>query len=103
MTTFYDAIEPDNSWTGLDFGEEKKIAVIRYSPRLLGIGIYEGYEYELFCWKDNGWKSIGKKTATGQTIEFNTPKNALLHLNNNTAKKKGKVFFILNGELFYYN
>ncbi|GEM_PF-3568000 len=103
ITTFYDAIAPNDSWTGLDFGEHKKIVSIHYSPRLLGIGIYEGHEYELFCWTDNGWKSIEKKTATGQTIEFNAPRNALFYLFNNTTKKKGKVLFILKDNIFYYN
>ena len=103
ITTFYDAAGPEESWTGLDFGEDKKIATVHYSPRLANIGIYERYEYELFCLMDNSWKSIGKKTATGQTIEFNAPKNALLYLNNNTAKKRGKVFFILDDDVFYYN
>uniref|UniRef100_UPI0026213A4D transglutaminase domain-containing protein n=1 Tax=uncultured Proteiniphilum sp. TaxID=497637 RepID=UPI0026213A4D len=73
ITTFYDAAGPEESWTGLDFGEDRKIAAIHYSPRLANIGIYEGYGYELFCWADNGWRSTGKKTATGQTIEFNAP------------------------------
>ena len=103
ITTFYDAAGPKESWTGLDLGTDKKIAAIHYSPRLANTGIYEGYEYELFCWTDNGWESIGKKTATGQIIEFNAPRNALLYLGNNTAKKKGKVFFILNDNIFYYN
>jgi hypothetical protein len=103
ITTFYDAAGPEESWTGLDLGTDKKIAAIHYSPRLANTGIYEGYEYELFCWTDNGWESIGKKTATGQIIEFNAPRNALLYLGNNTAKKKGKVFFILNDNIFYYN
>lgn len=103
ITTFYDAIDSDNSWTGLDFGENKKIAAIHYSPRLLGIGIYGGYEYGLFCWVDNSWKPVGKKTATRQSIEFNVPRNVLLYLSNNTAKKKGKIFFILNDKVFYYN
>ena len=103
ITTFYDAVGPEESWTGLDFGEEKKIATLHYSPRLANIGIYQGYEYELFCLMDNSWKSIGKKTATGQTIEFNVPKKSLLYLNNNSAKKKGKVFFILDDKILYYN
>jgi len=103
ITTFYDSSGAEESWTGLDLGEDKIIAAIHYSPRLANIGIYEGCEYELFCWKDNGWELIGKKTATGQTIEFNAPRDALLYLNNNTAEKRGKVFFFLNDDLFYYN
>lgn len=101
IITFYDAVNA-SSWTGLDFGEDKEIASIHYSPRLGGIGIYEGYEYELFCWRDNGWKSVGKKTASGVTIEFNVPRNALLYLNNNTLKKKGEIFFTLDDKVCYY-
>ena len=103
ITTFYDAAAPEESWTGLDLGEDKKIAAIQYSPRFLGIGIYEGYEYELFCWRSNGWQSIEKKTATGETIGFNAPKDALMYLNNNTTKKKGKIFFFKNDQMMYYN
>jgi len=103
ITTYYDAIDSDNSWTGLDFGEYKKISSIHYSPRILGIGVYEGNEYELFCWTDDGWVSIEKKRATKQTIEFNAPRSALLFLNNNTLKKRGKVFFIREKKIFNYN
>jgi hypothetical protein len=101
--TFYDAAEEDNSWTGLDFGEEKTVASVRYSPRFLGVGIYAGHEYTLNCWTAGGWKQVAKKTATDVTVEFNVPRGALLYLNNNTLKRKGRVFFILNGDLFYYN
>ncbi len=103
ISTFYDAVDTENSWTGLDFGEYKRISTIHYSPRLLGVGIYNDNEYELFRWTVDGWKSIEKKKATGQTIEFNTPHNSLLYLNNNTLNKRGKVFFINENEIFYYN
>lgn len=103
ITTFYDAAESNDSWTGLDFGEYKEIAVIHYTPRILGVGIYEGFEYELFCWQSSGWESTGKQIAAGQTIELNAPRNALLYLNNNTSKKRGKIFFIRENKIFYYN
>lgn len=103
ITTYYDAVDAQNSWTGLDFGEYKKIAAIHYSPRLLGIGVYKDNEYELFCWTNKEWKSIGKKKAVGQTIEFNAPQKGLLYLRNNTLEKKGKVFFINKNKIFYYN
>jgi len=101
--TFYDAVDNNNSWTALDFGEQKTIASICYSPRISGIGIYEGHEYELFCWKDDGWGTAGVKIATGTSIEFNIPRNALLYLKNNTLGKRGQVFLIVDGNMFYYN
>lgn len=102
ITTFYDAVDIDNSWTGLDFGEQKEIATILYSPRLSGVGVYKGYEYELFCWTDNGWKSIETKVATEQTIAFKIPRNGLLYISNKTTGKRVQVFFILNNSVFYY-
>lgn len=102
FSTFYHVIDTENSWTGLDFGESKKISTIHYSQRLLGIGIYQGNEYELFYWTDNGWALIDKKTATGQTIEFRAPKNGLFYLNNNSLKKRGKVFFTKKNKIYYY-
>jgi len=101
--TFYDAAEANNSWTGLYFGEEKGISTIQYSPRIIGIGIYEGHEYELFCWQKNGWKSMEKKTATEQIVGFSAPCDALFNINNNTLKKRGKVFLIKGNHLFFYN
>ena len=102
ITTFFDAKGMElESWTGLDFGENKEIASIHYSPRFLGVGIYEGYEYELFQWTDNRWKPIDKKVATKPTIEFDAPLNTLLYICNNTTKKKGETFFISNGTIFY--
>lgn len=103
ITTFYDAAGPEESWTGLDFGEEKQIASIHYSPRVLGIGIYKGHEYELFSWEDNNWRPIDKKTATKESIDFNAPREALFYLYNNTLKKRGDVFFILDGEIHFYH
>ena len=103
ITTFYDANGANESWTGLDFGESREIASIHYSPRLLGIGIYEGHEYELFYWKADRWKSLGKKIAKGQIVEFKVPHRSLFYLSNNTIKKKGQVSFISGDSLFYYD
>lgn len=102
IATFYDASRANQTWTGLDFGEEKQIASIHYSPRILGIGIYEGDVYELFCYIDDRWKSIEKTTATGPTIEFDIPRNALLYIHNSTKDKKGQVFFMLKDQVVYY-
>ena len=57
--------------------------------RLTGIGLYpyldseltEG-EYELYCWSDGGWQSVGRKTADGKGyMEFeDVPISSLLML-----------------------
>ena len=103
VATYYDAEIVKDSWTGLDFGEPKEIASIRYSPRLLGIGIYEGHEYELFCMSGTGWNSVDTKVADGDEISFNTPKNGLLYILNKTTGKRGTVFYMLGDDTYYYN
>ena len=102
ITTYYDALKLENSWTGLDFGEKKKIASIRYSPRLLGIGIYEGHEYEMYGWTSNGWEMISSTVAASETITFEMPDNGLFYISNKTADKRGQVFFLVNGEVIFY-
>lgn len=102
IATFYDAVDIDNSWTGLDFGVQKEIATIHYSPRLSVARVYEAFEYELFCWTDNGWKSMESKVATERTIAFKMPQNGLFYISNKTIGKRGQVFFILSNCVFYY-
>ena len=102
ITTFYDAENGSNSWTGLDFGEIKVIAHIEYSPRLKGVGVYKGYEYELFGWTINGWEIIDNAVATNESITFKMPDNGLFYISNKTADKRGQVFFLANGEVTFY-
>jgi hypothetical protein len=95
MTTFYDAAESSGAWTGLDFQEREQICKIRYLPRIEYFHIYEGHHYELFYWTKDGWTSLGKQTATDSgSLQYHAPSQALLHLDNLTLRKKGKVFFV---------
>jgi len=52
VLTYYDA-DGNDSWTGLDLGYPQHIGEIRYLPRTVGFGIYEGHVYELFYWNQN--------------------------------------------------
>jgi hypothetical protein len=95
VTTFYDAVESSGAWTGLDFQERKQIRKIRYLPRTEGHHIYEGHHYELFYLAKDGWTSLGEQTATDSaSLQYHAPSQALLHLDNLTLRKKGKIFFV---------
>ncbi|MDR2286133.1 MAG: transglutaminase-like domain-containing protein [Prevotellaceae bacterium] len=95
VTTYYDAVEADGGWTGLDFHERKQIHKIRYLPRNYeSDNICEGYHYELFYRTEDGWTSTGKQVAVGNTVQFHVPSRALMYLHNVTLNKKGKIFFI---------
>jgi hypothetical protein len=93
-STYYDAIEGDGAWTGLDFQERKHIHKIRYLPRSDNKEIYKGDHYELFCWTKDKWISKGKQVATSNKIQFHAPSRVLMYLHNVTINKKGKTFFI---------
>ena len=103
VATYYDAEIVKDSWTGLNFSEPQEIAYIRYSPRLLGVGIYKGHEYELFCMSGAGWSSVDTKVADGDEVTFDTSKNGLFYILNKTTGKRGKVFYIVDGKVNYYN
>jgi hypothetical protein len=93
ITTWYSTAE-SNGWIGIDFAEAEHIAKIRYLPRSGELTIYEGHDYELYGWTKDGWQSMGRQTATGNTIQYHVPARSLFYLNNVTLNKQGKVFFV---------
>ena len=94
VDTYFDAL-PGDSWTGLDFGEPRRISKIRYLPRTTGNIICEEQVYELFCWNGNEWHSMGKQTATTQILQYQAPVNALFFLKNVTKNRKHTMPFII--------
>lgn len=103
--TFFEAVS-EKSWVGLDLGEARRIAKIRYLPRTDGNGIYEGQVYELFYWNGNEWHSLGKKTADSDVLEYEAPLFALFYLKNVTKNKMYKTPFSIESgaqEWFYSN
>ncbi|MDR1227160.1 MAG: discoidin domain-containing protein [Prevotellaceae bacterium] len=102
ITTFYNAFTASGAWTGLDLGEQQTITAIRYVPLTDGHGIYIGHEYELLCWDKDSWKSLGKQTAAGTTVEFQAPSTALFYIVNLTAQKKGRVCYILDKQMRFF-
>ena len=54
--------------------------------------------------RDKGWVSLGKTVATGKTVAFRGPKNALFWLRDLTQGKEEQVFFYENGkQVFSYD
>jgi len=103
--TFFEAAS-EKSWVGLDLGEPRRIAKIRYLPRTDGNGIYEGQVYELFYWNGNEWYSLGKKTADSDVLQYKVPFRALFFLKNVTKNRMYKTPFSIESgaqEWFYSN
>lgn len=92
--TSFDYSEPSGGWVGLDLGNPKRIDKIVYTPRNRDNFIRTGDEYELFYWESaqNRWRSLGSKTATADSIDFQSPLGALLYLKNHTRGNDERIF-----------
>lgn len=87
--------KPDEAWVCLDFGKPVKIDMIRYSPRSDGNMIEPGDEYELTYWADGEWRSLGRKTATTVSLDWNAvPAGGVYVLLNRTKGDSVRIFLI---------
>lgn len=78
--TFYDALNDDHSWTGMDFGKRMVVEKIRYHPRENVMSIDSGQTCELFYWNGTEWQSLGEQVARDACLSFRVPGNALFYL-----------------------
>jgi len=79
--------QPDGNWIGMDFGTNANVASVRVVPRSDDNDIHPSQEYEL-CYLNSKsrWKSLGRKIADGNTIQYDSvPKGGLLWLINHTC------------------
>jgi len=96
--TFFDAIEANGAWAGLDFGSPQSVREIRYIFRNDDNNVRIGDDYELFYW-DKQWQPLGKKTADSGELHYdNVPDGALLLLHNYTRGKEERPFVMVGGE-----
>ncbi len=63
--------------------------------------VVPGEEYELMCFDEEGWQSLGRKVSKGFSIEFEAPDNAVLWLRNLTKGKEEQVFMWHNGKQLF--
>jgi hypothetical protein len=101
--TFFDAIESNDAWAGLDLGEPETVQEIRYVFRNDDNNIRIGDTYELFYW-DKQWYSLGKQTAEKGWLKYEkAPTGALLWLHNHTRGKEERPFVYVGGEQIFIN
>lgn len=91
--TFFDCMQPDSAWVGLEFPEPVSVTRVTILPRNDGNNIEIGDEYELFYCSLDGWASLGRVTAVDHYVEFSrVPRNAVLWLHNHTRGKEERIF-----------
>ncbi|MCC8146779.1 MAG: hypothetical protein LIO93_10170 [Bacteroidales bacterium] len=101
--TYYDALEEKGSWAGLDLGEPKYIAEVRYLFRNDDNNIRLGDLYELFYFGSTGWVSLGTQVAESSILKFEgAPTKALFWLKNHTRGKEELPFFYEDGEQVFW-
>ncbi|HNR07545.1 MAG TPA: hypothetical protein PKM27_09540 [Saprospiraceae bacterium] len=71
-----DAVDTER-WVGLDLGESKPIAQIRYLPANDQNQVQPGKQYQLYYWKEK-WISLGIQKAETHCIHFKAPPGAVL-------------------------
>lgn len=99
VLSYYDIGNIKNVWVGLDFGRPVDIATLSFSPRTDDNEVSRGDSYELFCWNNDGWQSLGKKIADSDTLAYeNVPRNSLLWLRDLTKGKEERPFTYENGK-----
>lgn len=75
------------------------IKCIDFYPRTDCNYVWAGDQYELF-YQDgvNGWKSLGVKTATGRSIDFEGPNNVVYWLRDLTTGVEEQIFLYRDGK-----
>ncbi len=94
VLTYFDAQSGDEGWVGLKLDQPTVIHKIRFAARNDGNMVEVGDEYELVYW-DREWKSLGKITATTDSLVYdNVPSGGLYLLHNLTKGKEERIFTI---------
>lgn len=105
VLTYYNANwHPHNGWIAVEFPQPVHLSYLYYLPRNDDNFIREGELYELFYWGKRGWKSLGQKKGTKESVLIynNAPANALFLLHNHTRGKEERIFTYKNGKQVWW-
>ena len=103
ILTGFSAVSPDGNWLGLKLRQPKRVAKLRFIPRNDGNCIEIGDTYELRYWEAGGWKSLGTKKATSNTLIYTkVPSGGLYVLSDLTKGHEERIFTYENGEQVWW-
>lgn len=93
--------KPDDGGIVLEVKSDTEINYLFLLPHNDDNFVVPGEEYELEYFTRDGWKSLGRKTATGFSVEFEAPRNAVLWLRNLTKGKEEQIFICRDGRQLF--
>ncbi|MBE5318712.1 transglutaminase domain-containing protein [Pedobacter sp. MR2016-19] len=100
--TSFDHSSSDSGWVGIKFEKPLALKKIRYTPRNYDNYVKPGNDYELFISSDKGWKTLGRKKATSDSLFYkNVPINGLFYLKNHSAGQNERIFTIKKGKAVF--
>ena len=100
--TYYQTGGGIELWAGADMGRPTAVGSIGFAPRNDDNAVNSRDSYELFWW-DGGWKSLGVRTASSDTLVYeNVPEHALLWLRDLTRGREERPFTYENGRQVWW-
>ena len=101
--TFFDAVERQGAWAGLELDNAYRIDAIRYIFRNDDNNVRKGDMYELLYMRNGEWLSAGRQTADTTLLHYeNVPENTLYWLRNHTRGREERPFIYENGKQIFY-
>lgn len=101
--TFYDALEPSDSWVGMDFGQPVMLDHISYTPRGDGNDVTPTDTHELLYWGGHQWVSLGKRVANDIVLVYeNVPANTIYWIRNLSRGRDERIFTYENGKQVWW-
>jgi len=101
--TFFNALEADGAWAGLELDKAYSIDAIRYIFRNDDNNIRPGDTYELLYNGKGRWLSAGKQTADTTLLQYEKiPSNTLYWLRDHTRGKEERPFTYENGKQVWW-
>lgn len=96
--------QPNGNWVGMDMKQPVEVRYVSVSPRSDDNDICPSNEYELLCFYDNKWHSLGYQKATDNSLHYdNIPLNTLLWIRNYTRGNNERPFIVRDsGELEWW-
>ncbi len=90
-------------WVGFDFGKPVSIGKVAYIRRGDGNDICPNDEYELYYWRDGGWRLHDKQTARNIYLDFtDVPANGLYYIKCLSRGVQNRTFVHDKGEVKWY-